>query len=251
MESLFISVLGAFIFTFLTYLGKRAFWRINFNFRTPILSPSIFNSNYEKNESLPNLALPYGDAFSLPIVFKRFFKKQHDNIFFFPKEASDICNNSSKDLIIIGGPKYNLASKLILSKLHENKLVPFQFARIVLQEPDTGDSLKRFIRVFDRIPSERTECLISNDHEYFDTGTVIYTKNPYSVKGRVLLFAGMSSFSTLIASYFLSKPQLFLFLLYSRLRYIKGFQIIFHVKRINDFEGKIVKKSVFPVKSAE
>ena len=199
MENLFISVAAACVYALFSFFGKRLFWSLNFKISNPVISLSSFTVGYEKVRYLPRLALPYGDALALPTVLKRFCRKQRENLFFWPQSASDVRNVSIDNMIIIGGPKHNPAAKYLLQALHNNKLLPFQFARIATPGPE--EEMKRFVRVAGRIPSQRTEYAISyGKEEHFDVGTIIYTANPYNIERRVLLICGMSAFSTLIAS---------------------------------------------------
>jgi hypothetical protein len=212
MDSNFLlGVASSIVASALTYLATVAF-----RFRLPTLATLFFWRKLATNTHLivsevpleydpklisqgPAPLTPIGDAVSL-FRLADFFRIRLRTS---PEVASATENSNflplrRGNLIIIGGPKYNVAAHHLLSEL--NGLLPYQFQRIVTPVPRQSDdpNMKRIVAS----QPELSDITIAADDE-FDYGMLIIAKSPYVASRYVVLAAGLGTHGTLGATSYL------------------------------------------------
>jgi len=161
-------------------------------------------------------------------------------------DVADWNRIKAKNLIIIGGPKYNDACTEALLKI--DRTIPYQFARIrVSKEQWRLDDIefKKFVgqaENADRDSHLKVTCLDTSDFS-----TVLWLRNPYDQRKQILLVGGLSTLSTTAAMRWLLRQRGWSWLWYW-LKY-DGFQVLLscevvdpitvtkeHVERLEGFE---------------
>ena len=135
---------------------------------------------------------PIGDA----LVLGEFLKMFRSDLRLDPLVVSAPSHASldgirHRNLLIIGGPKYNVAAEECLSELDE--LLPYQFRRL---RPRVGkrelidSDMKKFVGRAD-LPE-----LVQDATQERDYGAVVMATNPFDHDKKVLIVAGLSNIST-------------------------------------------------------
>lgn len=104
----------------------------------------------------------------------------------------------AKNLIIIGGPKYNVAAREVLSKLENN--LKYQTARLQVprdqwQREDLN--LKKFVLNPNEDVGVKEYGLSTSDT--VDYASVVWARNPFNQDARILVVNGLTTLSTLAA----------------------------------------------------
>lgn len=99
-----------------------------------------------------------------------------------------------RNLLVIGGPKYNYGAQALLLELDAR--LPYQFRRLrpLVTEPYQADDphLKKFVGV-----TEHAAVYESDPDNNADFGCVVMAENPYNEKRRVLIVGGLSTLATI------------------------------------------------------
>jgi len=95
----------------------------------------------------------------------------------------NIASNLENDLILIGGPRGNRITKLILDKID----LPFSFDGLNIKIDHNGNLSSYGL-------------FIEDGHDVFDHGIILKTKNPLNRSRSLILFAGLGMHGTTAAA---------------------------------------------------
>ncbi len=150
------------------------------------------------------------------------------------QSASDFDNLKENNLLIVGGPKFNSASHILLEEI-DNKL-SYQFKRI-RQKTEVSANDPDFKAFLD---TENKEAFIYDSKQNLHFGTIIITKNPYNPKKKVVILGGLLQISTLGATQWFIKLSTRNII--ENLLFGKGFQAIISCKENDHTKIRNLKK---------
>lgn len=130
------------------------------------------------------------------------------------------------NLLIIGGPKYNIAAFEFLKEI--DKELIYQFRRI--REPEPTTPIDPNLKCFASSSNDYYNIQCRSDDE-FDYGMVVLRKSPYISGKHVLVVGGLSTLATLAAANWL-RTRKFYFWLNSQRKY-PGFQAVIKCRSID------------------
>jgi hypothetical protein len=185
--------------TFATYF----FWR-KFSKQTVLLISEVpipYDPKLIKGSAPP--LTPMGDAVSLLRIvdFLTYRIRGTTDIVSAPTE-DQFLSLRSKNLVIVGGPKYNTAAAQVLSELGPS--LPYQFKRMVTpaaRSVDDGE-MKRIVACRPGL----TDIVMLFDDEY-DYGMIIVAKSPYATGRYVVVAAGLGTHGSLAATTYLLEAR--------------------------------------------
>ena len=172
---------------------------------------------------------PFGDALSLAhmVNFLRTHLRAEPLVTSIQSEG-DLDRFKDQNLLIIGGPKYNLGAATFLRVL-DSDLV-YQYRRI--REPTDRRKDDLDMKVFVGLPPkfEHFQVGLANEMDY---GMVVIAPNPFNSRRMVVLLGGLSPLSTLAASkWILSASAIQLFSLRDR---SVGIQVVVSCRDVDSF----------------
>lgn len=209
-----IGVIGSLAASAITYVAV-----VILRFRLPTLSHLVFWRHFAKDLAVvisempleydpvarrgdqPPLT-PLADAIMLG-EFLRFFRRRlkADPLVVSASTAPLFDQVKHRNLLIIGGPKYNFAAYSVLVELDDR--LPYQFRRLRPREPQPyqvhDSELKRFVG------RAGAPAFITEPDRDRDYGCVVVTTNPYNEERSVVVVAGLSTLATLAAGTWLQK----------------------------------------------
>jgi hypothetical protein len=212
-----IGAIGSLVASVITYVSV-----VLFRFRLPTLSHLVFWRGFASDlvvviSEMPleyDPAMRRGDQPPLtPLVdaimlgeFLRFFRRRlrADPLVVSASTAALFDQIKHRNLLVIGGPKYNYAAYAVLRELDDR--LPYQFRRLRPYERQPYQvhdlDLKRFVgRTSD------DAAFVSEPDRDRDYGCVVVTTNPYNEERNVVVVAGLSTLATLAAGMWLQKRQ--------------------------------------------
>lgn len=203
-----IGVLSSIVATIITYIAT-----VFFRFRIPGLNSLFFwwplskrlyiipSEFWDERDPYTRggrhfVMVPLGEALALADLLNRFrvsFKASPKVVSVQSQQDFDLVK--AENLILIGGPKYNLASKFFLTDI--DSTLKFQFKRIVAENivDQLNINLKQFISRDSRFPNYSLAS--DGGHQY---ATVIIMRNPYNRNNFIVCLGGLNQMSTLAAS---------------------------------------------------
>jgi len=196
----FVGVISSIVGAVIIYILSRVFIFSRFlTLRGRLLSankgkvtiyiPSIENINEQWTGKFQNLSsVPLGDAMALDKICN--YLSYAKRPYVIHPGANYKYENSGNDVICIGGPRHNQASREILN--HLGSRIHYQFARMITKGYESdGIDLKRFVDQ----KNNGSSILVPIDLET-DYGTIISAKKHPEDSNRILIIAGMSPLST-------------------------------------------------------
>jgi hypothetical protein len=188
---------------------------------------------------------PIGDAIVLGDFLRTFRKRLRADPAVVSVQDSDSFDRlKHRNLLIIGGPKYNFAAQACLEELDES--LPYQFRRLRPKTPNRqveDPEMKRFVG---RDRSVGPDIVLVPERD-LDYGCAVMSKNPYNDQRKVFIVAGLSNLSTMGVSEWLRRGRP---LFWIRTFMTKGFEVIVECRDIGPTRVSNVRtRAVFFLRS--
>lgn len=143
--------------------------------------------------------VPVGEAIALSRIWEKLAKtKSTPPVFASVMTRLDWDAKKHENLLLIGGPKHNLATQYALTELNFRLQYQFKRLRDSQNTPLDDITLKQFLG-----PNGESVALTEvSDVEY---GTILITKNPFNLSRILVCLAGLNQLSTLACTIWATK----------------------------------------------